>query len=470
MIASIRIRLTLSYLLSFGILLLGFSIAIYLLLLKHSYDQLDRSLLDAGKITANIFQNEIQENDDAIKAGIETINELKLPDIYLILFAEENLLASTFPNDHRVVIPFDLKTTAYTSEHEVFFTIMDFGEEGARIAILPLKIKEKKFLIVSLKPLHELVEEREALQLIFYLSFPSTLLIAGLGGFWLAKKSLSPVIAISQQAQNITAQNLHERLKVENEADEFGQLAALINDLLARLELAFGSMRQFMTDASHELRTPLAIIRGEADVTLLQEREPAQYRESLSIIQDEAKRLSRIVDDLLVLARADNEQNSLKMTEFYLNDLVEECYRAIQVLAKNKNITLTLATNVEDLTLYGDEDMVKRLILNLLDNAIKYTPQGGNIILELVRDAKNAQISVSDTGIGISTELVNAIFERFYRIDKARSRTEGGSGLGLSIAKWVVQAHQGTIEVTSKLGIGSKFTVTLPLMPKIERL
>jgi signal transduction histidine kinase len=220
-------------------------------------------------------------------------------------------------------------------------------------------------------------------------------------------------------------------------------------------------MREFMADASHELRTPLAVIRGEADVALSQDREPSEYRESLAIIQDEAGRLSRIVDDMMALARADAGQHPLKIQEFYLNDLVEEACRAMKVLAASNGITLTLGL-LEDVTYKGDENLLRRLIMNLLDNAIKYTPAGGSVSVELVCEPASVKIIISDTGIGIPAESARHVFERFYRVDKARSRADGGSGLGLAIARWVAEAHKGSIDLTSSPGRGSKFTLSLP--------
>jgi signal transduction histidine kinase len=267
------------------------------------------------------------------------------------------------------------------------------------------------------------------------------LLAAGIGGFLLARKSLAPVVAMSDRAERISAHNLHERLPVRNAADELGHLASVFNELLSRLDRSFESMRAFMADASHELRTPLSIIRGETDLALSQDRDSAEYQAALAIIQDEAKRLSRLVEDMLELARADAGQRPLRMADFYLNDLVDECCRAAQVLASQKGLGLQ-AEPTPDVAFRGDEDVLRRMLLNLLDNAIKYTPAGGSV--------------------GIPAEAVPQVFERFYRIGKARLRADGGSGLGLAIAKWGAEAHGGAIRVTSRPDQGSTFTVTLP--------
>ena len=219
-------------------------------------------------------------------------------------------------------------------------------------------------------------------------------------------------------------------------------------------------MRRFVADASHELRTPLAVIRGEADVALDHDRNPAEYKESLAIIQDEARRLTRLIDDLLNLARADAGHVSLRVEEFYLNDLLAECCRSVQGAAAAKNIALA-CQSPGDVAYRGDQELLRRLMLNLLDNAIRYTPPGGEVSASLEVANGNLRLQVADTGVGIPPEAAAHIFERFYRGDQARSRQDGGFGLGLSIVKWITESHRGTVELSSQPGGGSTFTVLL---------
>jgi heavy metal sensor kinase len=342
-----------------------------------------------------------------------------------------------------------------------FATVAGFGEEGARLAMLRLSSGENPYFIVLAQPLHETVEQLEALARVFYLAVPAALLLAGAGGLLLAKKSLAPVAAMSEQAARISALNLSERLDISNPHDELGGLAIVLNDLLSRLDRSFENLRQFTADASHELRTPLSIVRGEAEVALSLKRDESDYRESLAIIEDEARRLSRIVDDMLALARSDAGQQQLNAEEFYLNDLVDECARSAQVLAPGRAISLSVEP-APDIGFCGDEGLLRRMIDNLLDNAMKYTPPGGQVSIMLTGSEANVQIAVSDTGIGIPAECAARVFERFYRVDRARSRSDSGSGLGLSIAKWVAEAHGGSINLDSTPGLGSTFTVSLP--------
>jgi heavy metal sensor kinase len=268
---------------------------------------------------------------------------------------------------------------------------------------------------------------------------------------------------MSEQTRRITAEMLSLRLDVPNPRDEVGQLATTINALLARMDAAFQEQKRFIADASHELRTPLAVLRGETEVALQQNRATTEYQESLGLIKEEAERLSRIVEDLFMLARQPVDAPSLIRERVRLDELVADCSRAAQVLATKKGLRLNVDGSLPVITVNGDDEMLKRTLLNLLDNAVKYTPAGGEITIALESQNGDALIVVSDTGIGISAEDQSRIFDRFYRVDKARSRALGGAGLGLSIARWIVEGHGGSLSVKSAPGRGSTFTVELPL-------
>jgi heavy metal sensor kinase len=462
MFNSVRVRLTLWYVLVCGLLLIGFSLFIYVVLSKNLYARLDHSLSNATQTATSAFQTEVAENGGNVEAGAqEALSELRLPDVYIAIYKGKQLLAADYPEGQLLALPENTATVIRAGNQVAFTTIDGFGEEGARVAIATVNLAATDYLVVVTEPLHDLVEQLEAIRRTFYFGMPATLLVAGLGGFVLARKSLAPVVAMSDQAARISAKNLHERLRVNNESDELGHLASVLNELLSRLNRSFENMREFMADASHELRTPLSIIRGEADVALSQDRDSTDYKDALAIIQDEARRLSRLVDDLLVLARADAGQRPLQIGEFYLNDLVEECCRAAQVLAAQKGLSLGLESS-PDIPFRGDEDVLRRMVLNLLDNAVKYTPADGTVCVTLVAEAARVKIIVMDTGIGVPAEAAAQIFERFYRIRRARSRADGGSGLGLAIARWAAEAHHGSIALASQPDQGSTFTVTLP--------
>jgi heavy metal sensor kinase len=276
---------------------------------------------------------------------------------------------------------------------------------------------------------------------------------------------------MNRQTQRISAESLSSRLDVTNPRDELGRLGATINDLLTRLETSFTQQQRFIADASHELRTPLAVLRGETEVALTKPRTIDEYEDSLSLIKDEAERLSRIVEDLFILARQPiDAPAALLKKPLSLSELVRDCARAAHVLALGKGVRLKTENNPDAIVLNGDEELLKRMILYLLDNAVKYTPRGGEISIGLARQNGNAHIVVRDTGIGISQVDQLHVFDRFYRVDKARSRAHGGAGLGLSIVQWIVDAHEGKIEVQSTPGKGTEFIVELPSSPPNDQL
>jgi len=250
---------------------------------------------------------------------------------------------------------------------------------------------------------------------------------------------------------------------VPNPRDELGRLATTINALLARLDATFTEQQRFIADASHELRTPLAVLRGETEVVLEQNRRAQDYKESLALIKDEAERLTRIVENLFVLARQPVDQHTVMKEPLRLNEVVSECVRSAQVLATQRGLRLHLDGAMSEVNFTGDDEMLKRMLLNLLDNAVKYTAPGGDVGVALSTQNGSARIVVTDSGIGIPAADQPRIFDRFYRVDKARSRALGGAGLGLSIAKWIVEAHGGTIAVQSIPTQGSEFIVDLPL-------
>jgi heavy metal sensor kinase len=297
---------------------------------------------------------------------------------------------------------------------------------------------------------------------IILFGLPAALILTAAGGFLLAKKSLLPVVTISEHAEQISAKNLNERLKITNPEDELGRLASVFNALLSRLDISFRVMREFMADASHELRTPLTIIQGEAEVSLSNSGTVSDYRQSLSIIRDQAKRSARIVSDMLALARADAGEQNWRMEELYLNDLVEESCQGAQSLAALKGIRFTYEAG-EDVMFKGNEELLRRMIVNLIDNAIRYTPAGGSVSVKFLCEESCARLVVSDTGIGIPPESIERVFDRFYRVEDSRTRASGGSGLGLSIVKLAAEAHRGSVNLVSEANNGSTFTVSLPL-------
>jgi two-component system, OmpR family, sensor kinase len=360
---------------------------------------------------------------------------------------------------------------ADASGFERHFGKVKAGSHGFRAYARRFSARGNSYTLVTLRSLHPQEEMLEEVTETFAWVIPIAILLASGGGYFLARKSLAPVVAMSSQAGRIGAANLHERLAVQNEKDELGHLARSFNSLLDRLSESFERQRRFMADASHELRTPVAILRGEAEVALSQQaRSPDEYRESLGILHQEAERLTHIVEDLFTLTRADAGQYPLAPSDFYLEELLSECVHSARTLALAKKISLNFDGGSE-FPIYADESLLRRMILNLLDNAIKYTPEGGGVTVACCRMDGEYALSFTDTGTGIPAELQPRIFERFFRVDKARSRSEsdgGGAGLGLAISRWIAEAHQGRLELTRSDSAGSIFTAYLPASAKIS--
>jgi len=264
-----------------------------------------------------------------------------------------------------------------------------------------------------------------------------------------------------REARRITAEVLDQRLPKGNAEDELGRMAAAFNEMLGRLQRSFVRLRQFTADASHELRTPLTSIRSVGEVGLREQRSPEGYREIIGSMLEEADRLARLVDSLLLLARADNREIPVAHKRLELDALAAEVVEHLVVLAEEKRQRILFeGTPVE---VWGDRTLLRQALINLLDNAIKYTPPGGEIRVAVLGKEGRGAIEVIDGGPGIAPEHEGRIFDRFYRIDKARTRAEGGAGLGLAIVKGIVEAHDGVVEVHSAVGEGSTFTVHLPV-------
>ncbi len=342
-------------------------------------------------------------------------------------------------------------------------TIYDAKGQPLRLAVTQSPIAK----IYVAYPESEVFEVLSNLFSLFIIMVPASLLISVLGGWFLAKASLRPVDVITQTARDITAQNLDQRIPSGGVNDELGRLVSTFNDMIGRLQHSFDQVQQFSIDASHELRTPLTIMRGEIEMALRTQQAGDDYRPLLSSTLDEIMRMTSIIDNLLTLAKADVGHSTLHLETLSLTGIVKELYEDSAILAEPKNICVILQ-RTDDITLLGDEVRLRQMMLNLLSNAIKYTPDDGEVRLSLTHDEGFAVIQVSDTGIGIPEDQLIKIFDRFYRVDKGRSREMGGTGLGLSIAKWVAEAHGGEILVASELNKGSTFTVLLPIVERSD--
>lgn len=302
------------------------------------------------------------------------------------------------------------------------------------------------------------------LLLVLLVSMPVALAVSLVGGWFMAGRALRPVDAITLAAQRIAEGDLTQRLTAPASADEIGRLTNTFNDMIDRLETSFRQIRQFSSDVSHEMRTPLTVMRGETELALRRPRENEDYKAVMESNLEEIDRMTRIVDELLFLSRADMGEVKMEHLTVPLDWLIEDVQRQASLLGQEQNIQVALISNVPAVV-SGDELRLRELFLNLVDNAIKYSRFGGTVEMALTIEQGQARLSVTDHGIGIAEEDWPQIFDRFYRTDNARAHTKKGTGLGLAICSWIAESHHGSIEVQSQVGEGSTFTVWLPLVP-----
>ena len=475
MLDSVRVRLTLWYTGLLALFLVLLSLITYFIFWRSTLQRTDNDLAELSEAFLSTVQAEILDihgPDAARLAALEAIAEHHYRDhVFAVADSTGELLVSSqdLPGE---AAPAGLLASerlhellAGSNGTERQFRKIKWGRNGYRVFVRGFALKGQRYTLVILQSLHAQQEMLEEVRETFAWVIPIAILLASVGGYFLARKSLAPVVAMSSQAGRISAKNLHERLPIQNAKDELGRLAASFNELLERVDQSFERQRRFMSDASHELRTPAAILRGESEVALSRtERSAEEYRESLAVLHAEAQRLTQIVEDLFTLTRADAGQYPLSPHEFYLDELVADCTHAARSLASAKQITLTCEVQ-EELPIRADEALLRRMILNLLDNAIKYTPAGGRVTVSSGRSGAEYALSVTDTGAGIPAELQHRVFERFFRADKARTRGEhdgGGAGLGLSIARWIAEAHHGSLILVRSDSSGSTFSALLP--------
>ncbi len=346
------------------------------------------------------------------------------------------------------------------------------GARGGSIRFINVPLYDaqgQQYLLQIGFPLGPIYDSMDQFVIILAIWTPAVLALALLGGWLMARRTLRPVGEIAAAARQITASNLALRIGVRGSNDELDQLAATFNQMIARLENSFDQIRQFTANVSHELRTPLTAMQGETELALMSPSTGEDLRRTLESNLEEISRMSRMVNDLLTLAQAEAGEIRLDFAPVALDALAADLVDQMRPLAEEKGVRLETGTTGRVVAL-GNEPRLRQLVLNLLDNAIKYTPAGGRIRVAVSLDDASAVFAVSDTGIGIPEDDLPRIFERFYRVDRARSKTVEGVGLGLSIAKWIVDAHGGQMKVYSTPGQGTTFRIQFPLAPPSARL
>jgi len=459
-IHSIKFRFTIWYLLVLAVLLGALSAGVYFYLSRSLYRSLDDSLelrsqqiCSVPPVLESIWHGEFQE---------------ELGEIVMLYFYTGSELVQVSPPEMSVSLSQEFIYEAINGRSS-FATIEAADGQGLRLLAVPihlgipgLPLSSQPGALIIGRSTKQIDQALHGLVRTLAIADALALAVAAGGGIFLARRALKPVDKIAETAQEIGETDLSRRINV-NTKDELGRLAATLNAMIGRLEKAFQRQKQFTSDASHELRAPLAVIEAESSLALQKERPPSDYRQSLETISQESKQMSSLIEQLLTLARADAGKEQWNFTDVNLGRVITNLSADVEVLCQEKGLSCQLG-QIQDLVVKGDAARLRELFMNLLDNAIRYTPAPGTVSVSLHREGEMAIVAIKDTGVGIAAEDMPFIFERFYRVDKARSRAQGGTGLGLAICRYIAEAHGGKIEVESQVGVGSTFSVWLPLL------
>jgi heavy metal sensor kinase len=344
-----------------------------------------------------------------------------------------------------------------------FFTT-NLDANQYRVAMARVHVADNTYAIHAAVPTEPFDQALDRFRLIEKEALPLLVLIASMLGYWLSGKSLAPVDRIIRTAEQIGVDNLSRRLEVPEPRDELRRLTQTLNSMLDRIETSFQRITRFTADASHDLRTPVTIIRATAEIALRKRRSDLEYKEALTKVLETSIETSEMLENLLALARADAGAGGLEMHPVDLTAHIRKAQERAAALAASKSLSLTARVPEASVFVRADAMAIDRLLLILLDNAVKYTPPGGRCEIELERHENEARIAVRDSGIGIENSELELVFERFHRSDRARSRETPGAGLGLAIARWIANIHGGSIRAVSQIGTGSEFSVTLPAL------
>jgi heavy metal sensor kinase len=354
--------------------------------------------------------------------------------------------------------PIALAATTPSYRYE---TIVASGERWRTIAA-PVAIGGHNVVLRVSRSEERIRGELSEVLAVLALGLPLVVALAGVGGYLLARRALAPIDHLASEARRITADRLHERLKVPNQRDEIGRLTAVINETIGRLESSFDQLRRFTADSSHELRTPLAVVRGIGEGAVAERRSPPEYEEAIGSMLEEVDRMSSLVDTLLRLSHGDAGTIRLSRESLDLGQLARDVAASLAILAEERNQKVVVDV-ANDVSVAADRLVLREAVTNVLDNAIKYGPDGSTVTIRVDRIDDHGVLAIADEGPGVPPEHHDRIFHRFFRVDDARSREHGGAGLGLAIAKWAVEIHDGQITVHERPGRGSEFRIHLPL-------
>ena len=465
---SIRLRLTLWYVSLLAVILIIFSGALYSVLAFSLYNEVDRTLeTRAGEVQRGVdaalqVQSDIRLLLMRGRFVLPSANVFATPGTYVQIMTPDGTVVSSSENLGTQTLSVDSSALNRVNEGDSVFSNSVVSSVPLRTYTAPLMARDQIVgVIMVAQSIQPVLDTLRRLGTLLVIGILGGLAFASIVGALLARSALAPIDRMTQSAHGIAnAGDLTRRIEQPKTRDEVGRLASTFNEMLTRIEQLFRSQQRFVADMSHELRSPLTTIRGNLDLLKRGAFENNEEREvSLAAIDSESARMQRMVQDLLLLAQADAGVE-IRKQPVELDTLLLDVYRQTRMTAKGIKVSLG---NEDQAQVLGDPDRLKQLFINLVDNAIKYTPNGGEVTLAFERDTEWVRVAVADTGPGIPAQDLPKIFDRFYRVDKARARENGGTGLGLAIVKWIVDAHGGKIAVKSNLGKGTTFTVWLPL-------
>ena len=458
MTLSIRLRLTIWYSALMAVALTVFSIAVLWLHIVWGRALFDSELVSLGHETARVMVEELGETGTLRQAALEAWRSIDVPDRAIAVLDPQGVpLTARWQSFH-----YEAVKLAMPTDPPALLETIDQKGMPWRVRLQRESGPEGTYVILVAGSLEPLGQQQQLLRRVLLVATPLMVLLAAGVCWWVASSALWPVTTMAAQAEAITVQSGHWQLDALPNSDELGQLARAFNRLLQRLGDALQAQRQFMADASHELRTPVSVIHTATEVTLDRPRPNSEYRDAMVIIQEQSTRLTRTVEDMMMLARADAGGQRLTRVPLYLEEIVAECVKAAAVLAAREHIAL-VAQLQPDIVIEADDGLLRQLVTNVIDNAIRYTPPEGTVTVRVRTEGGFATIAVVDTGPGIPVADRERVFERFVRLDPARSSSPSGAGLGLPIARWIAEQHGGTLTLQQNAAGQTVFVARLPL-------
>jgi two-component system OmpR family sensor kinase len=453
---TLRFRMIVHFCSAVGVLLIASYLGFFYFLARQSGSDLERQFLEtAGPILTEITAN----------PGSQNVNALNLKDQYFEVLDTKGRVVQASKNLEGRAL--DLAVTSFDIRQPAFLIIPNRDGRALRAALFPYRVGNDAFILVLSVPNREVKEVLEIFGQLMAFFLPLSLLLTVVLSTWYVKRSLAPITALTIHARRMTEVMKSEKredwtaLPVDRPDDELGHLAETFNQLFSQIDIALRQLRQFVTDASHELRTPLSVLRGETELMLSEPRTSSEYEKTLQVIDAELRKLTRIVEGLFTISMADAGQLQVLREPVYLNEILEEACSIATSRAQSKNIQIVRDFD-RDIAYKGDEAFLRQLFLVFLDNSVKYSPHETSVHVYIEKEGSLVRVKFEDRGIGISIEDITLIFERFYRaVPRSVGETQSG-GLGLAIAKAIVNAHGGWIDCQSVVGRGSTFTVNLP--------